>query len=268
MSVITFERGSQGLVTLGRHATLKEASATLPDGAYTTFRTYQGRRVLRLGQHVDRLLESAALEGTPGALDLESVREAVGAVLDATAFPESRFRLTFAPPRLFLSVEPFVPLASRLYDEGVACVTVAVHRENPGAKDTRFIATAAAAYGALPEGVEEGLMRAEDGSVLEGLSSNFFAVKGGRLFTEEERVLKGVTRALVLEVAAQVLPTEPVAVRPEDGAHECFITSVSREVLPVVRIDGRPIGNGRPGAVTREIASRFAALVDREAQAM
>ena len=111
-------------------------------------------------------------------------------------------------------------------------------------------------------------MQAEDGSVLEGLSSNFFAVKGGRLFTEEERVLKGVTRALVLEVAREVLPTERVAVRLEDGVEECFITSVSREVLPVVRIDGRPIGDGRPGVVTREIARRFASLVDREAQPM
>ena len=268
MSVITFERGSNGLVSLGRHATLGEASAILPDGAYTTFRTYPGRRVLRLGQHVLRLVQSAALEGTPGALELESVREAVGAVLDATAFAESRFRLTFAPPRFFLSVEPFVPLASRLYDEGVACVTVSVRRPNPEAKDTRFIATAAAAHGALPQGVEEGLMRAEDGSVLEGLSSNFFAVRGERLFTEEHRVLKGVTRALVLEVGEEVLPIERVAVRPEDGASECFITSVSREVLPVVRIDGRPIGDGRPGFVTREIARRFASLVDREAQPM
>ena len=253
---------------IGSHATLKEASAILPDGAYTTFRTYQGRRVLRLGQHVARLLESAALEGVPGILDLGAVRAAVGAALDATTLAESRFRVTFAPPRLFLSVEPFVPLASRLYDEGAACVTVSVRRLNPEAKDTRFIATAAAAYGALPPGVEEGLMQAEDGSVLEGLSSNFFAVKGGRLFTEEERVLKGVTRALVLEVAEEVLPTERVAVRLEDGVEECFITSVSREVLPVVRIDGRPIGDGRPGVVTREIARRFASLVDREAQPM
>ena len=266
MSVATFEQRVTGLKLLGSHPTLKEASAILPDGVYSTFRTYARRRVLRLGQHVGRLLESAALKGLPGTIDPRSVRAAVTAALDATAFAESRFRVTFAPPRLFLSVEPFVPLPSRLYAEGALCVTVPVRRENPRAKDTRFIAIASAAYGALPPGVEEGLMLADDGSVLEGLSSNFFAVKAGRLWTEEDRVLKGVTRALVLEVAAEALPVERTPTRLEDDVEECFITSVSREVLPVVSIDGRGVGAGRPGPVTRDIARRFTALVEREAE--
>ena len=268
MSVETFESSGAGLERLGSHATLKEASAALPDGVYTTFRTYEGRRVLRLHQHLGRLLESAALKGTSGTLDLGSVRAAVTGAMDATRFSESRFRVTFAPPRLFLSVEPFAPLPSRLYDEGALCVTVPVRRENPHAKDTRFIATASAAYGSLPAGIEEGLMRADDGSVLEGLSSNFFAVKSGRLWTEEVRVLEGVTRALVLEVAALVLPVERTSLRLEDGLDECFITSVSREVMPVVSIDGHRMGAGRPGPATRDIARRFRTLVEREAEAL
>ena len=268
MTVATFEQQGTGLRPMGIHPTLKDASAILPDGVYTTLRTYGRRRILRLGQHLARLLESAALKGMPGPLDDGPVRAAVAAALDATAFAESRFRLTFAPPRLFLSIEPFVPLPSGLYDEGAACLTVPVRRFNPHAKDTQFIATASAAYGGLPPGVEEGLMLAEDGSVLEGLSSNFFAVKKGRLWTEEGRVLAGVTRALVLEVATEVLPVERTATRLGDGVEECFITSVSREVLPVVSIDGRQVGDGRPGPVTREIARRFAALVEREAEAL
>ena len=268
MAVVTFESVGPDLKPLGNHASLKEASSILPDGVYTTFRTYERRRVLRLGQHKSRLLESADLKGTKGALELGSIRAAVARALDATAFAESRFRVTFAPPRLFLSVEPFAPLPSRLYDEGALCVTVPVRRQNPHAKDTRFIATASAAYGGLPPGVEEGLMRADDGALLEGLSSNFFAVAAGRLWTEEARVLEGVTRALVLEVAAGVLPLERTPVRREDGIDECFITSVSREVLPVVSIDGGTIGSGRPGPVTREIARRFRALVEREAETL
>lgn len=266
MAVETFESRAAGLERFGHHLSLKETSATLPDGVYTTFRTYHGRRVLRLGQHVRRLLESATLKGMPGTLDLRSVRSAAGAALDATSFEESRLRVTFAPPRLFLSVEPFTPLPSHLYDEGAACVTVPVHRQNPHAKDTRFIATASATYRSLPAGIEEGLMVAEDGSVLEGVSSNFFAVKDGRLWTEEQRVLPGVTRALVLEVAVAVLPVEQTAIRLDEGVTECFITSVSREVLPVVNVDGRAIGAGRPGPITREIARRFASLVEQEAE--
>lgn len=266
MSAKTFEAGSAGLTELGGYQSLREASGALPNGAYTTFRTYEHRRVVRLRQHVARLQETAALKGLAGGLGLEPVRAAVSAVLDATGFTETRFRMTFVPPRLFLSVEPFSPLPMHLYDEGASCVTVSLHRENPHAKDTQFIATASAAYRGLPAGVEEGLMLAEDGSVLEGLSSNFFAVENGRLWTEEGRVLQGVTRSLVLEVAGSVLPVELTAPRLEPGMDECFITSVSREVLPVIAIDGRRIGAGRPGPVTREIARRFAALVAQEAE--
>lgn len=106
----------------------------------------------------------------------------------------------------------------------------------------------------------------ETGAVLEGLSSNFFALRNGRLWTEEAHVLLGVTRSLVLEVAAQIVPVESRAIPVDQTVSECFITSVSREVLPVVRIDGRPVGGFRPGPVTREIARRFSALVSAEAE--
>jgi branched-chain amino acid aminotransferase len=266
MAVTSFEWTGRGLAVISHHHTFAAGSAALPEGAYTTFRTYRGRRIVRLPQHVGRLKESADLRGTPGDLKLADVKAAVRAALDATRHDESRFRLTFAPPRLFVGVEPFHPPPARAQEEGVSCVTVPERRENPHAKDTRFIATATAAYAALPAGIEEGLMLAEDGVVLEGLSSNFFAVRGSRLWTEEERVLHGVTRALVLEVAATVLPVERTGISLDPWVTECFITSVSREVMPVVRVDGRLVGDGRPGPVTREIATRFAALVERDAE--
>jgi branched-subunit amino acid aminotransferase/4-amino-4-deoxychorismate lyase len=193
---------------------------------------------------------------------------AIAAALGAAGHRESRVRLTFAPPRFFVSVESFEPLPEALYLEGVACVTLALRRENPHAKDTRFIATASRASGKLPEGVNEGLLVAEDESLLEGLSSNFFGVLNGVLHTEEDRVLLGVTRALVLEVAQGILPADRTAVRRQrlPELSEAFITSVSREVLPVARIDGQVIGEGRPGPKTRAIMQAFADLVRREAR--
>jgi branched-chain amino acid aminotransferase len=166
-----------------------------------------------------------------------------------------------------VAIEPFSPLPARLYEEGAACITLGLHRDNPHAKDTRFIAAAKAAYGRLPAGVEEGLIVGDDEAVLEGLSSNFFAVVGGTLRTEEERALIGVTRSLVLEVAEGLVPVDRHAVRRDDlpRVAEAFITSVSREVLPVVRIDGRPVGDGRVGPRSRAIMDGFAALVRREA---
>ena len=268
--VVTFESGVFGLASLGRHDSLAAASAALPEGAYTTLRTYGGNGVVRLGQHLARLEESLALKGAPGRIDPAAVRGVLAEVLSRSAHPESRVRLTFAPPRLFIAVEAFTPIAAAVYEHGVACVTLALERPNPHAKDTRFIATARDAYSHLPAGVEEGLLVAADGAVLEGLSSNFFAVREGALRTEEARALAGVTRALAIEVAESLLPVRRAAIRRDELplVDEAFISSVSRELLPVVRIDGRPVGEGSVGPTTRAILRAFQALVARERETL
>ena len=106
--------------------------------------------------------------------------------------------------------------------------------------------------------------------MLEGLSSNFFAIREGALRTEEARVLAGVTRSLAIEVAEALLPIRRVAIRRDELplVDEAFVTSVSREVLPVVRIDGQPVGEGRVGAKTRAILQAFQALVARERETL
>lgn len=267
--VLTLEMAGDGPQRLGVHESLAEASAALPSGAYSTLRTYGGRGVVRFAAHLRRLEESAAAGTPPGSIDPEVARRLITTALRETQHPESRLRLTFAPPRLFVSVEPFVPPAPALYQQGVACVTLPrIHRDQPHVKDTRFIPTARRAYEQLPAGIEEGLLVAEDGSILEGLSSNFFAVLDDTLHTEEERALSGITRGLVLEVAAGQLPMAGHAVRRMElpRAREAFITSASREVLPVVRIDGRLVGDGRVGPRVQAILEGFAALSHREAE--
>lgn len=247
--------------------TLVDASVPLPAGSYTTLRTYGGNGVVRLDRHVARLVESLPA-GVNGTLDRTEVRDALAHALQATRHPESRVRITFAPPRLFVAVEPFTPVDETLRRNGVACVTVSVRRERPEAKDTRFLATAQAAYAGLPAGIHEGLLVDDDGSILEGLSSNFFAVHEGRLRTEETRALRGVTRSMVLDLAAAVLPIGGGALHVDElaQARECFITSVSREVLPVVRVDGVDMGGGTPGPVAREIIRRFETAVASEVE--
>jgi branched-chain amino acid aminotransferase len=249
--------------------TLVDGSAPLPAGSYTTLRTYGGRGVVRLERHVRRLVESLPPEVAGGVtLEVAAVRSALAHALGATGHPESRMRITFAPPRLFVTVEPFTPLDEELRRAGVACVTVSARRERPEAKDTRFLAAAQAAYAGLPPGVHEGLLLGDDGAILEGLSSNFFAVHQGRLRTENARVLRGITRSMVLDLAREVLPIGDGALRVDQlaQARECFITSVSREVLPVVRIDGVEIGDGAPGPITRELMRRFEAAVADEVE--
>ena len=106
--------------------------------------------------------------------------------------------------------------------------------------------------------------------MLEGLSSNFFAILNGVLRTEQARVLEGVTRSLALEVAEPLLPVRREAIRRDELplVEEAFVTSVSREVLPVVRIDGQPLADGRVGATTRAIMAAFAGLVARERESL
>ena len=218
--------------------------------------------------HVRRLAESARLQGQAGDLDAGRVRQAVAQAIDRAGYPESRLRITWTAPRLFVSIEPFTPYAASLYRDGTWCVTVPLHRDNPRAKDTRFIQAAGSAYDQLPPGAHEGLMVAADGTILEGLSSNFFAVRQGALHTEEERVLAGLTRAMVLEAATGLLTRGPRALRLEElpQAEECFITSASRGVLPVVRIDDRVIADGAPGPLTQEIGRLYDEKVEREAE--
>lgn len=249
-------------------ATLSVASARLPQGVYTTLRTYVRDRVLRFDEHVRRLEESAALQGRPAPLDAGALRAGLAAAVRAAGHPHSRLRVTWASPRLFAAVEAFEPLAPALYEAGVACVTLPVRRDNPHAKDTRFLETARSAYGSLPPDAHEGLLVGDDSAVLEGLSSNFFAVREGILHTENERVLLGVTRSVVLEVSRGLLPLATAAVRVGELGElsESFITSASRGILPVVRIDQVRIGAGRPGRFTEELRARFDALVAREAE--
>ena len=261
----------------GESASIAAATQGLPPGAYTTLRTYQGDRVVRLGQHVQRLVDSVRIQGHAASLDEADVRRLLSEALraqpqpapDLSAAPpsESKLRLTFAPQSLFVSVEPLEPLPESLYRDGVWCVTVPLRRDDPAAKDTRFIATASAAYQTLPPGAHEGLMVAEDGSILEGLSSNFFAVLDGVLHTEDKRALSGITRSIVLELAQGLVPISLTAVRVSDlpRVSECFLTSVSREILPVVRVDSVIIGPRAPGPMTDTLMRRFEGTVNLEA---
>lgn len=100
---------------------------------------------------------------------------------------------------------------------------------------------------------------------LEGLSSNFFGIKNGKIYTAEEGVLPGLTRSLILE-AAQKIDIPTILEGPLFGdlynLDEAFISSTSRGVLPVVRIDDKDIGIGKPGSLTLKVAAAYNALVE------
>ena len=265
--IVNFELTLEGARPLGSAATWSEAPESVSEGSYTTFLVRKGRRVLDFELHLRRLTDSAP-GGDP--LDVSSVAARLLEALEAERLDTARVRLTRCRSRLFASLAPHEPLPAALYERGVACETVALRRGSPRQKDTRFIAAAASAREALGPDVHEGLMTTGDGALLEGLSSNFFGVLGGELRTAQDGVLSGVTRRRVLELAAGLIPIrlEPIGSGERRAISEAFLTSASRGVLPVVKIDAAPFGDGLPGAVTRRLMELLEVSQDRDAVAL
>lgn len=249
------------MASSGQWPSLDALSLELPEGVYTTLRTYGGRRVVGLGDHLGRLAESARLIAAGCSLDLVWLREGLCRVLAAAGHPETRLRITV--PRscnaAFFGVEPFLPYPAHLYSAGAHCATSHLARVNPRAKTTHFIPPASEARAGLDPRVHELLLVDGSGRILEGSSSNFFAVLDGTLRTAGADVLLGVTRRVVLQLAAEVMRAREEAIDLVElpRCSEAFITSSSREVMPVVQVDGQPLGDGRPGPVTRDLARRY-----------
>src|SRR5262245_6142674 len=107
--VVTFEAIGPGIERAFEAPTMAATTGRLPQGAYTTLRTHDRTRVVRLREHVHRLTNSIAGPGESASLDEAAVRSAIAQALRATAHAETRLRLTFAPPRLFVSAESFAP---------------------------------------------------------------------------------------------------------------------------------------------------------------
>lgn len=244
----------------GLWPSLDAQSLALPNGVYTTLRTYGGRRIVGLGDHLERLAESLRLIGGC-ALDLGWLRLGMRQVIIAAAFPETRLRVTVPPScaPVWFGVERFVLYPQHLYAVGARCRQSPLTRTTPRAKTTRFIAPASAARASLAPGIHELLLVHRQGHILEGSSSNFFAVLDGELRTAGEDVLAGVTRGIVLDLARSLLAVreQPISVGDLSRATEAFITSSSREVMPVVEVDGQPIADGQPGPITRELARLY-----------
>jgi branched-chain amino acid aminotransferase len=246
-------------------ASLADALTHEPDGIYTITNTYQRTKVLRLGAHLDRMEDSARREGIPLRLERARLRAALRQMIAASDYGDVRFRVTVPraqPERLILSVEPFSPPAPALIAQGVRCAAVAgMARRNPAAKTNDWAHDRSRA--ALPPGVYEGLLLGDDDTILEGFSSNFYAVLDSELRTAGAGVLPGIAQQIVFEVAPDVLPLRREAVRLADVPRlaEAFLTSSSRGIIPIVAIDDQRIADGAPGPHTRALRARYDAWV-------
>ena len=249
--------------------TLNEATRHLPDGAYTTFRTFGERTcVIGLRDHLHRLRTSAHALGWRGTWDDTRIRALLAHVLATFDTPEARVRLildtSHCPGDLYMLLEPLPPLPPDIYETGVAVLTRHLVRHDPNTKTTEFLAQQEALRHQLPPDLFEVLLTDADGCILEGSSSNFFAVADGVLMTApDDLVLNGITRARVLAlVQAEQIPIRSMPVCPPfEQLDEAFITSSSRGIVPVVRIDTCTIGTGKPGPITRHLQTVYNAYI-------
>lgn len=269
-SVLTFRAQGADLVRLNIEAnTLDEATLQLDHGVYTVFRLYPGQRVFRLGAHLARLRRSADLLGQPFPLEDGWLRDALRRAVDASGIAIPRLRLTVpftAPDSALIMLQPFMPPPDVYYREGVKVTLVDLQRDLPRAKNSQFIQQRQAVLAAKTPDAYELIMVNGDGVLREGTSSNFYTVLDGRLHTAEARVLEGIARGLIFEVAPDVIPlsTEPVHRDALPRIQEAMISSSSRGILPVVQIDQAVIGDGKPGPVYLELSRRYNARIEQE----
>lgn len=254
---------------------LTESVADEPrHGVYLVTRTWQYGKVLDLDAHFDRLERSAEALGRPVQVPRRVIRQIVADNLPRRdgAVREGRFRVTAVlegPLHYIISVEEAQPLPEHLRREGVVCqVAPGAARRDATVKSSAWMHERRqlsprnpAAGGSEPY---EYLLADAASRILEGATSNFYALLNGELFTAGTGVLEGTARRIVLEVAPSIVPVrlEPVTIDLLPNVTEAFITSATRGVVPVCRIGSADLG--RPGPVTRKISAAY----DRRLEAL
>jgi branched-chain amino acid aminotransferase len=250
------------------------------DGVFEGLRIYAGK-VFRLDEHIRRLYDSArhiALEipMTPAALSA-----AVVETVRANSKVEGYIRLVItrgagslgldprktSDPQVIIIVDDIALYPAEVYEQGLEIVTAATIRNhsnalNPRIKSLNYLNNIMAKIEAIRAGCLEAIMLNANGEVAECTGDNLFLVKRGQLLTPplHAGILEGVTRNAVLELAraAGILAAETTLTRHDVyAADECFLTGTAAEVIAVVKVDGRVLGNGKPGPLTRQLRERF-----------
>ena len=256
------------------------------DGVYETLRTYN-RRPFLLERHLERLRASAAAIGLAVPLTDRQLAARIDETAAAAGIGGERYirllvtrgagALGYDPracgePTVVIIVKPHADTPPEVRARGIGIIVSSVMRNHPAAIDPRIksnnlLNNALAMQEALRRGAAEALMRNHRGEFSECSQSNFFLVREGEAVTPpiESGLLEGATRNFLFEVAREVgVRIRHAVLRDADlaAADEMFITSTTREVLPVTSVDGRPVGTGAPGPVTRLLADGFRARAE------
>ncbi len=254
------------------------------DGIFEGIRSYAGR-VFRLEAHVDRLYDSARAIHLQIPMAKDEMARAVLETLAANKLVEAYIRLIVTrgagslgldprkttDPQVIIITDSISLYPPELYEHGLKIVTAGTMRNHPAAlnprvKSLNYLNSILAKIEGTNAGCLEALMLNHKGEVAECTGDNIFIVKRRELVTPsvDAGILEGITRDAVIELARKAGVT--VVERTMDRhdvytADECFLTGTAAEVIPVVECDGRPIGTGKPGPITKDLLARFHKLV-------
>jgi branched-chain amino acid aminotransferase len=250
------------------------------DGVFEGLRVY-GRKVFRLREHIDRLYDSARSIALEIPISREAMVDAVNATVQANSKVDGYVRLVVTrgsgnlgldprkcvEPQIIIIVDDISLYPPELYEQGMEVVTAATIRNHPNAvnpriKSLNYLNNILAKLEAIRAGCHEAIMLNHNGEVAECTGDNLFVVKRGALRTPPNfaGILEGVTRNAVLEMArAANIPAAEATLTRHDvyTADEIFLTGTAAEVIAVTKVDGRIIGNGKPGPITRQLRERF-----------
>ena len=250
------------------------------DGVFEGIRSYSGR-VFRLKEHIRRLFDSANGIRLAIPLAADELAKAVADTLQANGLKDAYIRVVVTrgigtlgldpnqcqSPAVFIITDKIVLYPPELYENGLEIITAATMRNHPNAvnprlKSLNYLNNILAKIEAIDAGTLEAVMLNHQGFVAECTGDNLFIVRDGVLFTPPiaAGILKGITRDEIIAIAGDF----GIKVREENltrhdlyVADECFLTGTAAEVVPVVQIDKRTIGDGHPGPVTKRLLEEF-----------
>ena len=264
----------------------QDAGLLLGAGLFETLRTYGGRP-FRLGAHLKRLRESGTFFRIVVRETDRQVADILAHLLESNGVPDARVRITATrgslggaldddespPATLLVTAGSMTPYPAELYDRGATVVLsdIRANETDPTVfhKTTGYLRNLLALRDAHRAQATEAILFNTKNRLAEGALSNIFLVRGGGLFTPpvEDGLLAGITRAAVLELAAETgVPAEQRSLTVQDllEADEAFLANSIMEILPIARIERREIGGGKPGPATRRLAEAYRDLVARE----
>ena len=251
------------------------------EGVYETMRTYNrvpflyDRHMRRLRQSAERILLDVPFDDAAMLTWIEQtiaaageMQEAYVRVLHTRGVGDLSYDLRSTPtPTTVIIVKPFEPYPARVYDDGIRLALVDMLRNhprsvNPIIKSNNLMNNALAMQAAYRSGAEEALMCNYRGELTECSQSNFFLVRAGAVLTpkSDAGLLEGVTRAFLFELGRELgieVREETLVPKDLETADEMFITSTTRELSPVVNVDGRRVGTGTPGPITKTLTALY-----------